>query len=233
MQGMEFLIGFAIVALIVTGIWLAHAYEKKRREEFEALARELGWRFEAEGSDTADMACFEHFARGHSQRALATLHGEVTIGQERWPAQAGDYTYKVTSGAGKNRRTTTYRFTYVIVRTPFARLPDLVVRPEGLFDKLAGVFGFDDIDFESEEFSRKYHVKSADKRFAYDVLHPRMLQMLLASKPHEIALATGRCLYYDGTRRWKAEEVREALRFLDRFFELWPEHLVRELRSRT
>ena len=65
---------------------------------------------------------------------------------------------------------------------PFRNVPDLLIRPEGFFDKVAGAFGFDDIDFESEEFSRAFFVKSSDKRFAYDVLHPRMLELLMAER---------------------------------------------------
>jgi hypothetical protein len=34
--------------------------------------------------------------------------------------------------------------------------PTLLVRPEGLLDKLAGIVGVDDIDFESSEFSKRF-----------------------------------------------------------------------------
>ena len=46
------------------------------------------------------------------------------------------------------RTTRTHRFSYLIVHLPFSGLPDLLIRPEGVFDKMAGAFGFDDIDFE-------------------------------------------------------------------------------------
>ena len=57
---------------------------------------------------------------------------------------------------------------------------------EGLFSKLAQAVGYDDIDFESAEFSRKFCVRSKDKRFAYDVCHPRLMEYLLAN--HDLTL---------------------------------------------
>ena len=50
---------------------------------------------------------------------------------------------------------------------------------EGIFSKIAQAVGYDDIDFESHEFSRKYCVRSKDKKFAYDVCNARMIDYLL------------------------------------------------------
>jgi hypothetical protein len=52
--------------------------------------------------------------------------------------------------------------------------PSLLIRREDIGDKLIGGLGFDDIDFESEEFSRDFWVKSDNRRHAYGVIHPRM-----------------------------------------------------------
>ena len=64
--------------------------------------------------------------------------------------------------SGKSTQTHTYRFSYLIAHVPFAGVPALLNRREGMFDKIAGAFGFDDIDYESAEFSRRFQVKSAD-----------------------------------------------------------------------
>ena len=53
------------------------------------------------------------------------------------------------------------------------------MRPEGIFDKLAEVVGFDDIDFEYNEFNKKYYVKADDKRLAYDFFGRNMMNYLL------------------------------------------------------
>jgi hypothetical protein len=37
-----------------------------------------------------------------------------------------------------------------------------------------------DVQFESDDFNQAFTVNSTDRRFASDVIHPRMMQMLLA-----------------------------------------------------
>ena len=59
------------------------------------------------------------------------------------------------------------------------RFPELIIKPEGLFAKLGQMLGFDDIDFESHEFSKRYSVKSPDKKFAYDFCNAQMIDYLL------------------------------------------------------
>lgn len=113
----------------------------------------------------------------------------------------GDFRYKVREGSGKSRHTRTYKFSYLILHLPFVKLPSLLIRQERVFDRLAGVIGFDDIDFEPHEFSQRYYVKSDDKRFAYDVVHPRMMQCLLEANPPAIDIEHDRCCVTDGRRR--------------------------------
>ena len=36
-----------------------------------------------------------------------------------------------------------------------------------------------EIDLDNLEFSRKYNVRCRDKKFAYDVFHPRMMELFL------------------------------------------------------
>jgi hypothetical protein len=42
--------------------------------------------------------------------------------------------------------------------------------------------GYDDIDFESHEFSRAFCVRSSDRKFAYDVCNARMMEFLLENR---------------------------------------------------
>jgi len=222
-------------ALILMGLiayfgWLA---AKKRREAMQALAQDLGWRFypDRDPHHDEEYEHFEIFRKGHGRYAFNTLLGSIEIDDREFPAKAGDFRYRVTTGSGKNRRTSTYTFSYLILHLPFGNTPDLLIRPEGIFDKLAGVFGFDDIDFESEEFSRRFHVKSSDRRFAYDVVHPRMMEYLLDVKAPLIDIERGRCCLSNGSSRWKPEDFRGSIRFLREFFDLWPDHLTATLES--
>lgn len=221
-----------IIALIVAMEMAA----RKRREALAALAAELGWRFDPRKDRDHDeeYAYFEYFRRGHSRVAYNTLSGSVEIDGHGYWAKAGDFQYMVTRHNGKTTQTDTYRFSYLIVHSPFGRtLPTLLIRPEGIFDKMAGAFGFDDIDFESVEFSRRFYVRSDDKRFAYDVIDPRMMEFLLASNPPAVDMEHGQCLVSNGSSQWTPEEFRWHIRWVVEFFDRFPDHVVDSLRQRT
>jgi hypothetical protein len=233
-------IGFVLVMVLVVigaiaAMWYGHLQAQKRREALAALAAKLGWSFDPDqDSSLADRyPRFGCFSRGHSRAAYNTLEGERRIGGRAFPARMGDYTYKVTTSNGKTSSTRTYRFSYVIIRVPWPVVPDLLIRREGMLDKLKGAMGFDDIDFESEEFSRRFWVKSADKKFAYDVVSPRMMEFLLSGDSPPIELCAGSLCLADGTRVWQPGEFESRLAWMDRFFGLWPEHLTSALEARA
>ena len=231
MEGTYILLIVVVLLVVAVVAYLAYLAEKKRREAMAGLAERIGWRFDhrRDRSHDDEFAHFEIFRRGHSRAAYNTLTGEIEIDDRRWPAKMGDFIYKITTHTGKSSSTRTYRFSYLIVHLPYAGVPDLLVRPEGMFDKIAGAFGFDDIDFESAEFSRRFLVKSPQKRFAYDVIDPRMMEFLLATSPPAVDIEYGRCCLSDGRHRWSPQELEANIDWLRRFFDHWPEHVVRSL----
>ena len=141
----------------------------------------------------------------------------------------GDYRYTVTHQTGKNRSTKTYRLSYLIIGMPYESVPKLLVRSENFFDKIAGFVGFDDIDFESVEFSRKFHVSSSDKRFAYDLIDPRMMEFLMQSPGPALDMESGWLCLVDGKRRWDVFEFKARVNWLEQWLQHWPEHVVRSL----
>lgn len=217
-----------VVALIAFGMYAAHQAALRRQAELAALASRLGFQFDPEKDPDHDerYSYFSSFARGHSRYAYNTLRGHVEVEGERWQVQMGDYHYKVTRQNGKHTTTQTYRFSYAIIETPHLGAPALFVRREGLFDKLGGFLGFDDIDFESAEFSDRFHVKSADKRFAYGVIHPRMMEFLLDGPSPTIDFQRAQCCLTTGSKVWTVAEFAATLEWTQRFFALWPKHLA-------
>jgi len=43
-------------------------------------------------------------------------------------------------------------------------------------------FDLPDVELDDLEFSRKFHVKSRHKKFIYDILHPRTIEIFLANE---------------------------------------------------
>ncbi len=233
-----FFIGILVV-LVLTGIILGAIYSskaaKQRRLDLAELARGWGWSFDLLKDPTHDerYAHFSEFCQGHSRAAYNTLRGSMLIQDRQYPAIMGDYTYKVTSSNGKSTTTTTYHFSYLIVHLPFAMVPELTIRKEGFFDKIAGAIGFNDIDFESAEFSRRFMVKSSDKKFAYDVITAQMMEYLLAGEPPRIEISHNQFCLIDGAHRWEPQRFASWHRWTGSFFELWPDHVLRRLEERA
>lgn len=229
-----------LVPIVLLGVGVAIYYswkiEEERRRALAALAADLGLSFDPSKDRDHDerYANFEIFRRGHSRAAYNTLTGSLPINGNDHPVVLGDFTYKVTSSNGKSSTTTTYRFSYLILHLPLPGVPDLLIRPEHIFDKLGSALGFDDIDFESAEFSRKFLVKSPDKRFAYDVITPRMMEFLMqATGAPAIDLERGMLCLSDGRSRWQPQQFKSTVSFAETFIGLWPEHVIRDLQSRA
>lgn len=164
---------FLIIAAIAAIVGIASYYaNEKRRKELTAFAEANGLSFDPDaGSVHTRYEHFDPFDRGHSRRSSNLISG--AIGEIQWEM----FDYRYTVGSGKNRRT--YRCGIVAAMAPLA-FPFLRIRGESVFDKMAAIVGFDDIDFESEEFSQRYHVKCEDRKAAYDLIHPQMMEYLLS-----------------------------------------------------
>lgn len=228
--GLILLVVLGVGVVIALAVW-AHHVEQKRLAALGAFAASMGWSFDPrrDASHDNEYGHFAPFQRGSNRYAFNTMRGPITLDGRQFHAKAGDFHYQVTRSNGKTTSTTHYRFSYLLLEMPFAGVPDLHIRREGLFDKLAGAIGFEDIDFESVEFSRKFHVASRDKRFAYDLITAGMMEYLLAGLPGVLELERGRFLITDGTSRWEPGEYETILAWTRGFFDRWPRHVVKEL----
>ena len=225
------LIILAIVSVMIFVAWYVWYLEKQRREALRQLAQELGLSYTAADSHGYPSR-FQHlngYNSGHSRNAYNILSGEY----RKHAVVALHYLYKTTetyiySKGHVRTRTVTHQFSSVVLELA-ARFPaEVFVRPEGFLDRLAGWVGFDDIDFESDEFSRKFYVKSTDRRLAYDIFHPRMMEYLLKTPPYQIELDQSNVHFRRGDRFTPAE-FREALDRAIDFVALFPDYLVQQL----
>lgn len=215
-------------AVVAVGMFAAWKAERARVEALLGLSRELGLSFveERDAGHDERFARFALFRKGRSRVAFNTLRGELELAGHAIRVRMGDFQYKVDRGSGKNRRTETIRLSYLVAWNPLGSCPEVIVRREGFFDRVAGVLGFDDIDFESVEFSKAFHVSSDDKRFAYDLIDPRMMEFLLASAPPALEVDGGLICLSNGKGRWEPAEFRARLAWLGSFLEHWPRHLA-------
>ena len=220
-MGIFILIALVILAVVI-GRWIAG---QKRREALAAEARRLGLQFSADDPfQIPEMyAHFSDFTQGHSRCASNVMSGKLN----GLYLMAFDYRY--VTGSGKSQ--TTHCFSAIIL-TVDCVFPGLQIRPENFLDKLAAMIGFDDINFESDEFSRRFHVTSEDRKFAYAVIHPRMMEFLLADPAWNLTLDDCNILVRQGTNTWAVGEFIIAIDFIRRFLALVPDYVIKDLETR-
>ena len=244
--------------LIVGGITWAVIAAKRRRQALAAVAKELGLTFRFRDPTSldghrpdpgplaglleeylerafagqmrpgwsglaGDLDRFEPLAAGDTRRAYNVLRGRRG-GRE---LSAFDYRYGI--GSGVSRRTC--RFSVALAACGCS-CPELIVRPEGLLDKLAGAVGGEDINFESQEFSKRFHVACADRKFAYGVIHAQMIDFLLSGpgwSPGWTLELHGEDMAIWSSSPWSPEEFRSAIVVLEGCADRIPRYLRKEL----
>ncbi|MEE9405699.1 MAG: hypothetical protein V3V20_12475 [Algisphaera sp.] len=139
-------------------------------------------------------------------------------------------TIRQTDSNGRTRTHTETRITHhhfsAVVVEPELPLKPLLIRPEGLFDKVADFFGKGDLNFESAAFSRKYHVTAPDRRWAYDVLHARVIDFLL-DQPRLVVEFTPRhiLIMRPGEKRMDIDVFKAAVQTADQMLDLLPDYV--------
>jgi hypothetical protein len=182
---MPFIIIAFVVVVVIGGIYSAIA-ARKRQEGLVELAQRLSLNFNV-GLDydiPGQFSFLKQFNQGDNRYAMNILSGTY----QQQPVQAFDYHYETYYYDKNGRHTEHHWFSFLILTLPTRAFPDLTIRREGFFTKIAEVFGYQDINFESAEFSSAFNVRSPDKKFAYDVCNARMIEYLLANRDLSIEI---------------------------------------------
>jgi len=210
------LVAAGIVGLIIYGIMKA----RERREALARLAAQWGLTYYADDpfDIPARYAFFDLFDTGHSRSASNVMAGQVN-GRD---VILCDYRYK--TGSGKNESTHSFQAAILTLPILAARLH---VRQESVFDKIASWVGHDDINFESAEFSRRYHVKCDNPKFAYDIFHARLIEYLLACGDMPALEMSGvTLLLYDN--QGQVENVRRLMEIGQEIIRSIPEYVLHQ-----
>jgi hypothetical protein len=212
------LAGFALaIAAIVYSLVVA----AKRRKALLAWCQANGLEFDPARSDHPGDAfpLVAVMQDGHGR------YGENwCVGQwQGRPMRCFDYHY--TTGSGKNQ--TSYSLSMMTVKSP-SPLKGLTIRPEGFLDKVGDFFGAQEIHFESAEFNRRFHVKCEDRKWAYDALPPRALELLLSDpRKFHVQFDTGAVAIWDGSI-WSPQQIAQAASVAVGLLDLMPQFAARE-----
>ena len=213
---MEPVFALLMIAAVLAFVVFAFVSSAKRRKEYQELAARL--RMTYTPKDRAlprEFKFLDGLRKGHSQYAANILTGQY----REYPVMFFDYHY--TTGSGKNQQHHTESFFMLKQERPW---PELRIYPEGVFSKFGQMLGFDDIDFESLEFSKAFVVKSPNKKFAYDICHTRMMEFLLQHRDVSLEIED-RYLALSCNRALRPDQCTERLNLLIAVRELFPRYL--------
>jgi hypothetical protein len=214
-----------LIPLVLAGTVVAVLQQRRARQRSQVIeawaqARGLAYR---PGPDRKLARAFLEFAalsRGDEHVATNICQGLIA-GREVW---AFDLTWKARDNDGETN------LTAVLVKTDFPLIP-LRIRRETAIERLGEAFGLNDIDFESAAFSDRFHVTAADRKFAHEVIHPRMMEFLLANGTWPVELAGWHCLVWSGGRL-PPRHLDTALALAEGVVERIPDHVRRDLLGR-
>jgi hypothetical protein len=222
----------AVVALLILSAILSAKAERARFLAMTKWCRDNGWQFDPWQDDNPRLD-YPLFGQGHSRylrwRARKRVKNAV-LGLGDAAVDLFEYHYAVTTSNGKTTTTTHYWFVCARVE-PGVELGRVLIRPETWSDKLAGAIGFDDIDFEDAQFSKRYFVKAPDRRQAYELIDGPMMRFLCAANAPHIE-TNGRELFVHASGRADAQRYAAMAEFAASFLAQLPRPLVNAERAR-
>ena len=167
MAGIIALLVFAAIGGAIA--YAVHRHHQAQIARARAVAAQHGLHVDVSKQQPPPHFDFDLFDRGHSKQ----------VRYQMWRDGEPDsvFQYQYTTGSGDNSRT--YRMTGAQVVVPF-RGPHLSIATENWWTKVKRVVGMRDIEIESPEFNDRYHVRSADERFAVTLLDHGMIAYMLS-----------------------------------------------------
>lgn len=143
MMGILSIVLIGSVLAVGGGLLLQRQSGRQRAETLRAVAHGLGWAFrdEVPFSTIPDLDRFELFRPGRAKK----LTNLMTSPPDGPRAVVFDYAY--TTGGGNSQRR--HRQTVFYTTSDELSLPSFSLRPENFFHRVAGVFGYQDIDLRS------------------------------------------------------------------------------------
>jgi len=192
---------FAVVVVVVV-VALQFFQKQKRVKQMRDVAASLGYEFDERGISLIDrLGEFALLSQGHSRYATSLLRTEAD------GAKATIFDYSYETGHDKNRRI--HLGSALLCESARLDLPAFTLRPEGLGQKLMGLAGRQDIDFEEhQKFSAAYTLQGPDEEQIRALFGTDKLDFF-AQRPGLCVEGNGqKLLYYRAGKRLSAKAIQ-------------------------
>ena len=211
--------------LIITAVILVVGFlgfifwrmEKKRTEQFALISAKLKLNFFPKGSSSLfeRLKTFHLFSKGRSRKIKNLMEGEAN------KVELAIFDYQYTTGGGEHSHT--YRQSILFFRSPKLYLPDFSLRPENVFHKIGGAFGYKDIDFETHPiFSKSYLLRGDNEAAIRGLFNNKLLNFIQSQQKISIEGSGDQLIFYRNKNRVKPEEVES---FMEEGFQVFDQFL--------
>lgn len=230
-----------VVAVVAIGAGVL-LMRRAKGKKFEAFAAERGWRYEPRDRE---QLVFQYpevypFGVGQAQEGKGRVCSNILhLTDGDIAGQSFDYSYTGLKGSAafglsddeleralrkaEDSELEKKHFHVVGIRLP-QPLPQLTVRPKVSINAMPGGAG-QRVQFESSQFNGAWIVNSEYPRAAHDVMHPRMMEWMLAQDPKVNLSIEDSVLFAVREGTQKLENIDQMLALLTQFVDQVPEHV--------
>jgi hypothetical protein len=200
---LRLLLMFVPILLVFAAVAAVRRADRKHGERFRAAALTLGWSDDGvDGGPPEEVTRLRLFQEGYARRFTAVLRGRVG----RLDALLFEYRYTVGGG----RHSKTHKQTVMAIELPGAGLPEFQLRPEHSLHRLAGVFGYQDIDLQSfPRFSKSYLLRGPDESAIRSLFGDSIVHHLEANPGWSVEGSGSWLVVYRASRREKPDNLHE------------------------
>lgn len=211
-----------IILFIALGVYLSYL-DRKRVDKIKNTARFLHLRYHKKDPYriAANYKHLNQIRQGYNRYAYNVISGSY----RKQFILMFDYHFETYYEDEDGDKQTEHHYLSGALIHLSKEFPELICRPEGFMDKAAQSLGFDDIDLDNLEFSKKFVVKCRSKKFAYDIFHPRMMECLLSIGRISLELEKN-TIFIHRPDTLKPELLRMHLDALVRMKQLFPRYLL-------
>lgn len=198
-----------VLTVIATVLWLFLRHQKERTAQFKQISDRMGFLFYPKGDDAflENLAGLHLFSQGHSKKVNNLLHGVSGQLGATDQVEVGIFAYRYVTGGGQHSRAV--RQTVIAFRSPQLHLPEIALRPQNLFHRIGGVFGYQDIDFDAHpKFSKKYLLRGNDEQKIREVFTHELLAFFETEEGISVEAGGDQLIFYRGGKRIRPEDVR-------------------------
>ena len=157
------------VLVLGVGAYFAWRARQKKIAMYRAWAAQYGFHYEPSDNSVVGLSTEDPFNNGHSRKGIDVFRGMYKN------THIVFFQYQYSTGSGKERKT--FNHQVVAIGLPTQR-PLLDISQENFLTKRFAK----DIDFENQAFNDIFRIKSPNRRFAYDVIHARTMEWMLADQ---------------------------------------------------